>query len=133
VAYANRLNEGELRRHRRYTVKGGILDVSWLDDTGTMRTVRGRVLDVSENGIAIELPKPMTPGLVVLESDEFKMRGRGAVRHCRRKGDMYIVGFRFTGDLHWRAPGSEIREPIPICCPVSWPTKLLSWLLTESR
>jgi hypothetical protein len=119
-----------VRRHRRYAVKGGVLDVSWLDENGKLRTIRSRILDVSEDGIGLELPSAVMPVLVVLESDKFGLRGKGVVRYCHPKGNKYVAGVKFTGGLHWGAPGHYVQEPIPVCSPVSWPTRLLSQLLT---
>src|SRR5439155_19674096 len=44
------------RRHRRYAVDGGVLEVSWLDVNGRMQSTRSRVLNISEDGIALQLP-----------------------------------------------------------------------------
>jgi len=49
------------RRHRRYAVDGGVLEVSWLDVNGRMQSTRSRVLNISENGIALQLPDEVMP------------------------------------------------------------------------
>lgn len=112
------LKRKDLRRHPRYAVDSGILQVSWLDTTGAMKMARTRAINISEGGIAIELPEAAMPlSMIRFQSDKFRARGQGTVRHCRRAGARFIVGLEFTDGLHWRAPEGEIREPIPICDP----------------
>ena len=105
------------RRHRRYAVDGGVLEVSWLDVNGRMKSTRSRVLNISENGIALQLPDEVMPLLVRFRSDELKIEGVGVVRQCRRTGAKYLVGLEFTDGLHWRAPASDTEEPVPLCEP----------------
>ena len=102
----------ELRRHRRYTVDSGILQVAWLDSAGRMKTTRTRALNISETGIALELPEAAMPLLIRFQSDRFNVQGVGAVRYCRRAGPKYIVGLEFTDNLHWQAPDEDVTEPI---------------------
>src|SRR5229473_3630326 len=96
----------DMRRHRRYAVDKGILQVSWLDSSGRMKTARTRALNVSESGMALELPEAAMPLLVRFQSERFKVRGVGTVRYCRADAK-YIVGLEFTDDLHRRAPDGE--------------------------
>jgi hypothetical protein len=109
----------DLRRYRRYLVDAGILQVAWLDVTGKMKMTRTRALNISDTGIAIELPEAAMPlSLVRFQSDKFKVRGAGAVRHCHRKGSKFVVGLEFTEGLRWQAPLVEVREPISISQPI---------------
>jgi len=106
----------DLRRFRRYLVDAGILQVSWLDVTGKMKMTRTRALNISSTGIALELPEAAMPlSMVRFQSDRFKVRGAGAVRHCHRKGNKFIVGLEFTEGLRWRPPEEEVQEPIALC------------------
>jgi hypothetical protein len=107
----------ELRRRRRYAVDGAPLKVSWLDTTGKMRVSRTRALNISEFGMALQLPEPVMPLLVRFQSDRFDVNGAGAVRYCYRMKGKYVVGLEFTGDLRWHAPEEDIAEPIPVCDP----------------
>ena len=107
----------ELRRHRRYAVDSGVMQVTWLDSSGQMKTTRTRAVNISETGIALELPEAAMPLLVRFQSDRFKVRGVGAVRYCRRYGAKYVVGLEFTDELRWRAPVGEVSEPIALCDP----------------
>ena len=117
----------DLRRHPRYAIGSGALQVSWLDTSGRMRTTKTRTLNVSEDGIALELPAAVMPEMTMIrfESDRFKVKGKGVVRYCQRIGKKFVVGVSFSGDLHWRAPAGDVRTPIPLCGPGS---KGLDWL-----
>ena len=114
MSYTSSRNH-DLRRHRRYRVDAGVLRVSWIDTTGRMKTTRTRALNVSEEGISLELPQPCMPLLVRFQSERFNVNGLGAVRYCRRAGSKYVVGLEFTENLHWRAPQEAVAEPISLC------------------
>ena len=101
------------RQHRRYAVRGEIWRVSWLDVNGCLKSTRSRVVNISEDGIAFQLPEAALPLLVRFQSD-LNVVGVGAVRQCRPIGDGYVVGVEFTDGLHWQAPEGDIQEPIPL-------------------
>jgi hypothetical protein len=106
----------DLRRCQRYAVDSGIMQVFWLDVTGGMKMARTRALNISEGGMAVELPEGAMPqSMLRFQSDRFKARGQGVVRHSRRVGTRFIVGLEFTEGLRWRAPEGDIQEPVPIC------------------
>src|SRR5258705_12947542 len=94
----------ELRRRRRYAVDGGPFKVSWLDATGKMRVSRTRALNISEFGMALQLPDAVMPLLVRFQSDRFDVNGAGAVRYCYRSKGREVVGLEFTCDPRWRPP-----------------------------
>ena len=79
-----------------------------------MRTTHTRALDISEEGISLELPEAALPLRVRFQSEQFKVNGLGTVRYCRRAGSKYVVGLEFTENLHWSAPDGEVTEPIPL-------------------
>src|SRR5882724_1807241 len=109
------LKRKNLRRNRRYAVDAGILQVSWLDLSGKMKMTRTRALNISEGGIAIELPEAATPlSLMRFQSGRFKVMGAGAVRHCHRVGSRWVVGLEFRDGLSWRAPEGEVVKPLSL-------------------
>jgi hypothetical protein len=110
------LKRKDLRRFRRYTVDGATLRVSWLSLSGELKMVHhARVLNISEEGIAFELPEPaQLVTRVKLQSDKHRLLGEGTVRHCRRVGSKYVVGVEFSDGLRWRAPDDSVLEPIPL-------------------
>ena len=112
------LKRKESRRHRRFVVDSGVLQVAWLDLTGQMKMARTRAVNISEGGICIELPEAArTQSLVRFQSSRFKVMGSGSVRYCRRAGSKYFVGLQFADGLTWHAPEGEVIEPIPMCDP----------------
>ena len=70
MAYTNVSESKNLRRHRRYAVDAGSLQVSWLDTMGRMKTTRTRALNISEQGIALELPEAALPGIHLARGKE---------------------------------------------------------------
>jgi hypothetical protein len=112
------LKRKDMRRHRRYALDAGVLQVSWIDSAGKMKMTRSRALNISEGGMALELPEAALPlSMVRFESSRFHIRGSGGVRHCHRVGAKFVVGIEFADGLRWRAPEGEVTEPISICDP----------------
>jgi len=97
-------------------VEGATIRVAWLGLNGTLQVVHhARVLNVSEDGMAFELPEPaQLVTRVKLQSDKHKLLGEGTVRHCRRVGSKYVVGVEFSDALRWRAPDDSVTEPVPL-------------------
>ena len=110
------LKRKDLRRSRRYAVEGAFLRVSWLDLAGGLRMAQNsRVLNVSEEGMAFELPEAAQIGSrVKLQADKHRLLGEASVRHCRRMGAKYVVGVEFVDGLKWKAPEEEVSEPIAL-------------------
>jgi len=111
------LKRKDLRRYRRYTVDGATtIRVAWLGLSGSLQVVHNsRVLNISEEGMAFELPEPaQLVTRVKLQSDKHRLLGEGTVRHCRRVGSKYIVGVEFADALRWRAPDDSLPEPVPL-------------------
>ena len=113
------LKRKDLRRSRRYAVDGDTLRVSWLGVNGDLKVVQqARVLNVSEEGMAFELPEPaQLVTRVKLHSEKHKLLGEGTVRHCQRVGPKYVVGIEFSDGLRWRAPDDSVPEPVPLSDP----------------
>jgi hypothetical protein len=113
------LKRKDLRRSRRYAVDATTLRVSWLGLNGTLKVVQqARVLNISEEGMAFELPEPaQLVTRVKLQSDKHNLLGEGTVRHCRRVGSKYVVGVEFSDGLRWRAPADSVVEPVPLSDP----------------
>ena len=114
------LKRNDLRRNRRYATGGETMRVSWLGLTGTLKMVpHGRVLNISEAGIAVEIPEPaQLLSRVKLQADKHNLLGEGTVRHCRRAGVQYVIGVEFVDGLRWRAPDEPVTEPISLSDPV---------------
>ena len=107
-----------LREHRRYAVAETFLRVTWLDNNGDLKTDSARPIDVSETGMAVQLPeRALLLSRVRLESNKGELLGHGKVRSCKLEGTNYIVGIEFTDALRWNAPEGPITEPIPLTAP----------------
>jgi hypothetical protein len=111
------LRRKERRRHRRYQVANSVLRASWLDANGNLKMAQGvRVLNVSEGGMALEMPeRPLPTSMVRFESEKFKLRGAGAVRHSQKMSTGWMVGIEFANGLRWCAPEGDVEEPIMLC------------------
>jgi hypothetical protein len=103
------------RRYRRYRTAGEDLEISWLDTRGKMKSMRAKVVNISENGIAFRVPEAVMPVLVRFRANRVGINGVGSVRYCYRAGFKFIVGLEFGLDLHWQPPKGEVQEPIPLC------------------
>ena len=112
------LKRKDMRRHRRYTVKDSTLPVSWLDAAGNPKMAYSKVLNVSEGGMALELPEgPAVNSTIRFQSEKHKLIGGGKVRHARRLGTRFVVGIEFTDGVKWVAPEGEVEEPISLFGP----------------
>jgi hypothetical protein len=117
------IKRNDLRRNRRYATAGETIRVSWLGPTGTLKMVQqARVINISETGIAVEIPEPaQLLSRVKLQADKHNLLGEGTVRHCRRVGVQYIIGVEFVDDLRWRPPVEPVTEPISLSDPSTPP------------
>jgi len=113
------LKRNDLRRSRRYAVENETVRVSWLGPSGTLKTSPyARVLNISEGGIAVELPEPaQIVSRVKLQADKHRLLGEGTVRHCRRVGAKYVIGVKFVDGLRWRPPAEPVTEPVTLSDP----------------
>jgi PilZ domain len=113
------LKRKDLRRSRRYAVDGETMRVSWLGLNGALNVVHhARVVNISEEGIAVELPEPaQLVSRIKLEAEKHRLLGEGTVRHCRRVSSKYVVGVEFVDGLRWRAPEEPVVEPVALSDP----------------
>jgi PilZ domain len=96
------MNKGELRRHQR-TAKSAPVQIIWKDRQGEDKFVNGRILDVSEAGIRVEVSDPLEKQTyVTLQSPSLGLHGSASVRTCARKGMKYIIGLEFSAGLKWK-------------------------------
>jgi len=96
------MNQGELRRHVR-AAKSSPVQIVWKDRQGTDKFVQGRIVDVSESGIRVEITEPLEKQTyVTLQSPGLGLHGTASVRSCARKGLKYAVGLEFSAGLKWK-------------------------------
>jgi len=95
-------NNGELRRHAR-AAKSAQVQLSWKDRQGVDRFMNGRVVDVSEAGIRVEVPEPLDKQTyLTLQAASLGLHGSASVRTCARKGTKYVAGLEFSAGLKWK-------------------------------
>jgi hypothetical protein len=77
-----------------------------------MKVAQARAINVSEHGMALELPATETPTPVIwFQWDKYKIRGSGAVRHRCRVGRRVVVGLEFNAGLRLLVE-EELSEPL---------------------
>ncbi|HLG99146.1 MAG TPA: PilZ domain-containing protein [Bryobacteraceae bacterium] len=100
-------SRGNLRRHNRSPVESPI-QVLWTDSSGVDKSVNGRTIDISEEGLRVKTPEPIDRGTyVTFSAPKIPLRGRASVRSCRQQGLTYLVGLEFTSGLRWKPAPPE--------------------------
>lgn len=95
-------NKGDLRRHPRTPVTAQV-QLSWTDVRGTEKFITGRIVDISESGMRVEMREPLTKQTyVALRADQVGLQGRASVRSCVKQGPKHVVGLEFSGGLKWK-------------------------------
>ncbi len=105
------LKEVDLRRARRYSDKGSMIQASWIDAEGNVNVGMVRVINISEHGLALELPVvPQQAAMVRIQSDRHKLTGTAMVRHVSEQGSRCVVGLEFANGMKWIPPWEENPE-----------------------
>ena len=93
------LPKRESRRHNRIPYRGAV-HISWEDESGLSRYAKANCLDVSEEGLLIELAEPI-PVLsrLSLRADQINLGGSASVRHIAWRGCKYVVGLNLSQAL----------------------------------
>jgi hypothetical protein len=88
----------DLRRNFRIPFSGAV-EVSW-DDHGMPGFARGRCVNLSEDGMRIELPTAVpVQSMVTIRVPEIGLVGSAVVRHSRRSGIRFSVGIELSQHL----------------------------------
>jgi hypothetical protein len=99
----------DLRRNKR-TAYTGSIEVSWMDG-GQAKFTRGRCVDLSADGLLLELSVSMQVRTVVtLRFDRIHLIGTASVRHTRRAGMKFLLGFELS--QHFREQIARNLETI---------------------
>lgn len=79
------------RRHRRICYVNPIR-VSW-EENGEPRFAFAKCIEISENGVRIELPYPVRIGAsILLREDGMKLATSATVKHLIRRGGKCLLG-----------------------------------------
>ena len=93
--------DGDLRRHLRST-RSAPVQIVWKNRQGLDGFLNGRIIDVSEAGMRVEVSDPLEKQTyVTLQAAGLGLHGSASVRTCTRKGMKYIVGLEFSAGLKW--------------------------------
>jgi hypothetical protein len=85
-----------MTRDARFSVNFPV-HLTWQEKSGGVKRMTGRCLNLSSEGMLIEVRDPLDSGTPVLAaSDEFGRMGHTIVRHCRRDKMRYLAGLRFS-------------------------------------
>jgi hypothetical protein len=96
-------------REQRFSVDFAVR-LQWQPKRGGVQRATGRCLDLSPEGMRVELRDALeTGGQVLAESDEFGRMGHAMVRYCRRENMRYMAGLRFSTPF---ALGGPARQTI---------------------
>jgi hypothetical protein len=88
------------RRHQRIPYVGAVR-ISWEDERGIARYAQAKCLDVSEEGLRIEVGEPIpVRSTISLREERIKVGGSATVRYTAwRRGCKYILGLNLSETL----------------------------------
>jgi hypothetical protein len=74
-----------------------VVQISWQNRSGEMKTIRAKCLDLSDQGARIECEQPIDFHTnVYLRAPAHGLMGNATVRYCRRSGMKHFVGLLFS-------------------------------------
>jgi hypothetical protein len=83
------------RRSRRIPYMGPIR-IAW-EDNGQQRFAMAKCIDLSAEGLRIEVPQPIRTGTTVqLGAERIKLAGAAVVKRMERYGSKYLLGLQLT-------------------------------------
>lgn len=89
------------RRNRRIPYVGP-LRICW-EEHGQQCFAQARCIDISEDGMRVEVTRPVRLGTrILLSAERLKVSGAADVRHMDRSGGKYLLGLNLTQAM---APG----------------------------
>jgi hypothetical protein len=102
----NRLNSRQLER----TKLDASIKLRWSHASGELRYARGKILNYSPLGIAIEVADPIpVRSYVALDAPQLSKEGWagwGSVRYCSLKRAKYVIGLELSGGALLELKGS---------------------------
>ena len=100
------LTRKDIRRHDRVSLPG-LIHISWEDALGVSKQTQVKCLDISKEGLRVEIPEPIRVGArVSLRADWINLHGSGTVKHLARRGNKYILGVNLSQALRDQALAS---------------------------
>src|SRR5437016_1019515 len=100
----------DVRRRQRIPYLGRVR-ISWETANGDIKFAEAKCLDVSENGLRIEVPESIPVRTILsLRADLFDLAGSAVVKHVARHGSKCILGLELNQALHAQAL-AMLQEP----------------------
>jgi hypothetical protein len=91
-------------REERFQVSFSV-SLLWQEKSGEIRRLAGRCVDLSSEGISVEVKDRVSLGAAVqVESKEFGRMGHAIVKFCRRDQMRYQIGLMFTAPFGMSDP-----------------------------
>jgi len=110
MAHGRNILKSERRKRVRTACTSSIL-LCWSDDRGREHYGRGRCLDLSEHGCAVELIEPIPLRTnISMRLPELDISSFASVRHVTRKGSKYHVGLEFPQAVRIPVRDAELME-----------------------
>jgi hypothetical protein len=83
------------RRHKRVPY-GAQIRISW-EDRGIPYFATARCIDLSEEGMRVEVGQPVSPGtMLMVAAENIKFAGAASVRRVDHHGAKYTLGLQLT-------------------------------------
>ena len=93
------MSKTEIRRHSRIPYSGRVR-FSWEDSQGRPRFATGKCLDISDEGLRLEVIEAIPQRTIVsLQAEQVRFGGSAVVKHVARRGSKYAVGLELTQAL----------------------------------
>jgi hypothetical protein len=101
------LSRKENRRHPRVLYAGAVR-ISWQDERGLAKYAKAKCLDLSQEGLRIEMTEPIPVlSTLLLRAEQINLGGSASVRHIASRRCKYILGLNFSQALE--TPPAELN------------------------
>jgi hypothetical protein len=109
---ARNYHRSDKRKHPRLPGNRAVVRASWLDTAGTLKLGQARLIDISEGGVALELPEPpQASSLIRFQCDRFRLYGMGSIRYVSGTRGRCVVGLQFAAGSGW-LPAQSAAFPL---------------------
>ncbi len=105
------MTESNIRRFERSNARV-LVNIMWKDRWGVEKFTNAYSLDVSEEGMRVEVPEPLPErSYVIVRADKLGIHGTAAVRSCARQGTHYVAGLEFSAGLKFKPKAPKTSAP----------------------
>ncbi len=99
------------RRHMRMSGNRAIVRAAWMDQGGYLKMGQARLIDVSEGGLALELPDvPKVNSVLRFQCEKFQLYGLGSVKYASGGRGRCVVGLQFAAGSFWKSAESRSKS-----------------------